>query len=170
MSIIRLRDVNDDWRKRPRLHGRVLAEAWGRYLGRLPWQFSATLTFDPKRVFPVSRDLASREAFWWTGLVAHLCRRQVISAYVIERGESGLWHVHALLGNAGRPNRRTLEGVWRMRHGHAAIKLVNDVAGIALYTTKMATSGDVVISDTVTLPMFRAMVTDIVVPLAREGE
>jgi hypothetical protein len=170
MGTIRLRDVDVDWRRRRGLNGKGLVEAWGGYLGRLPWQFSGTLTFDPKRVFPVSRDLASKEAFWWVGLVAHLCRRPVISAYATERGNSGLWHVHVLLGNAGRPNRRTLEGVWRMRHGHAAIKRVHDVAGIALYTTKRATDGEVVISDTVKLPMFRAMVTDIVVPLAREVE
>jgi hypothetical protein len=149
---------------------RHLAEAWGSYLGRLPWQFSATLTFDPKKVCPTDPQLASREAFWWVGLVGHLCRRQVIWAYAVERGRSGLWHLHVLLGNAGRPNRRTLEGVWRARNGHAAIKRVHDVPGIALYTTKSAAEGEVVVSDTVTLPMFKTMVTDIVVPMVREGE
>ncbi len=57
-----------------------------------------------------------------------------------------------------------------MRNGHAAIKLVYDVPSIALYTTKSATDGEVVVSDTVTLPMFRSKLTDIVVPLLREGE
>jgi len=78
--------------------------------------------------------------------------------------------LHVLLGNAGRPNRRTLEGVWRARNGHAAIERVYDVPGIALYTTKSAAEGEVVVSDTVTLPMFKTMVTDIVVPMVREGE
>jgi hypothetical protein len=136
----------------------------------LPWQFSATLTFDPKRVFPVGRELASREAFWWTRLVSHVCRRPVISVYVVERGASGLWHVHALLGNAGRPNFQTLEGVWRMRNGHAAIKRVHDVIGISLYTTKQVTDDEVVISDTVTLPMFTKQVANIVVPLIPQDE
>jgi hypothetical protein len=144
--------------------------AWASYLGGLPWQLGSTLTFDPKKVFPVNRERASREAFWWVGLVAHICRRQVISAYVIERGDGGLWHVHALLGNVGRPNRRTLEGVWRTRNGHAVVKRVCDVPGIALYTTKQAVDGEVVVSDTVTLPMFKAVATDVVVPLVREGE
>ncbi len=166
--MIRLRDGNDDWRERDRLRGRELVRAWGGYLGRIPWQLSATLTFDPKRVFPVSRDLASREAFWWVGLVARLCRRPVGWAYSVERGKSGLWHAHALLVDAGRPNRETLEKVWLMRNGHAVVKLVRDVIGISLYTTKQAIDGEVVLSDTVTLARFKALAQDLVVPLAGE--
>ena len=169
MGSIRLRDVNDDRREHARLRGGELVRAWGEYLGRIPWQLSATLTFDPKRVFPVSRELASREAFWWLGLVAHLCRRAVAWAYVVERGKSGLWHAHAVLVDAGRPNRKTLEGVWRMRNGHAVVKPVHSVTGIALYTTKQATDGEVVLSDMVTLTRFKTLALDIVVPLAREG-
>jgi len=165
-----MRGLDRGWRGRARPHGEQLAEAWGSYVGRLPWQFSATLTFDPKKVFPVGHDLASREAFWWLGAVAHVCRRPVIWAYALERGASGLWHVHALLGNTGRPNRKTLEGMWRMPNGHAAIRRVYDVTGIALYTTKQATDGEVVVSDTVTLPMFRSQLADVVVPLVPEDE
>ena len=50
------------------------------------------------------------------------------------------------------------------------IKLIHDVPGIAFYTSKRATDGEVVVSDTVTLPMFKAMVTDTVVPLVPEDE
>ncbi len=168
--MIRLRDGNDDWRNRNSLRAGQLVRAWGGYLGRIPWQLSATLTFDPKRVFPVSRDLASRETFWWACLVARLCRRPVAWAYVVERGRSGLWHAHAVLVDAGRPNRKTLESVWRMRNGHAVVKPVRDVIGIALYTTKLAIDGEVVLSDTVTLARFKALAQDLVVPLAGEHE
>ena len=39
----------------------------------------------------------------------------------VRRGtsKSGLCHAQAVLVGAGRPNRKTLEGVWRMRNGHA---------------------------------------------------
>lgn len=170
MGAIRLRERNDDWRERARLHGRELPRAWGKWFGRIPWEVFATLTFDTKVVFPVSRELASREAFWWLGLVAHLCRRPVAWAYVVERGKSGLYHVHAVLVGAGRPNRKTLESVWRMRNGQAVVKPVRDVTGIALYTTKQATDGEVVLSDTVTLTRFKALAPDIVVPFAGEPE
>ncbi len=170
MRTIRLRDVDDDWRSRSRLRGRELVSAWSGYLGRIPWQLSATLTFDPKKVFPATRELACREAFWWVGLVARLCRRPVAWAYVVERGRSGLWHAHAVLVDAGSPNHKTLESVWRMRNGHAVIKPVRDVTGIALYTTKQATDGEVVLSDTVTLARFKALAQHVVVPLAGEHE
>ena len=168
MRTMRLRDVHGDWRERDRLRGAPLARVWGEFLGRVPWQLSATLTFDPKRVFPVPRALASREVYWWLGVVAHLCRRPVAWAYVTERGRSGLWHGHALLAGAGRPNRRTIEGIWRMRNGQAVIKPVHSAKGVALYATKQATDGEVVLSDTVTLTRFKALATDVVVPLVRE--
>ena len=170
MGTIRLRDVNDGWRERDRLRGGALVRAWSDYLGCIPWQLSATLTFDPKKVFPVPRELASREAFWWLGLVSHLCRRPAAWAYVVERGKSGLWHAHAVLVGAGRPDRKTLVGVWHMRNGHAVLTSVNDVKGIALYTTKQATDGEVVLSDTVTLTRFKRLASGMVVPLVGEYE
>jgi hypothetical protein len=57
-----------------------------------------------------------------------------------------------------------------MRNGHAAIKRVHDVIGISLYTTKQVTDDEVVISDTVTLPMFTKQVANIVVPLIPQDE
>ena len=162
--------VSDDWGARTRLHGRELASAWGEWLGRIPWEFFITLTFDPKRVFPVSRDVAAREAFWWLGVAAHLCRRPLVWAYAVERGASGHWHAHAVIADAGEPDWSTLEGVWQMRNGLAVAKPVHSVPGVALYTTKSATDGEVVISDTVDLRRFKALASGIVVPLAREAK
>jgi hypothetical protein len=42
-----------------------LVLAWSQWLERVPWELFVTLTFDPKRVFPVDRNMPSREAFWW---------------------------------------------------------------------------------------------------------
>jgi hypothetical protein len=41
------------------------------------------------------------------------------------------------------------------------------VAGIALYTTKHATDGEVVLSDTVTLARFKKLTSNIVIPFVR---
>jgi hypothetical protein len=57
-----------------------------------------------------------------------------------------------------------------MRNGHAAIKSVDSATGIALCTTKQATTGEVVLSDTVTLTRFKTLASGIVVPLVREVE
>lgn len=162
--------VCDDWSGRTRLRGDELSRVWGEWIGRIPWEIFVTLTFDSERGFRLSRDMASREAFWWLGLVARLCRKPLAWAYAIERGKSGLWHVHALIMGAGEPNWSTLEGVWRMRNGMAVAKPVHSVAGIALYTTKQATGGEVVLSDTVTLTRFKTLASGIVVALRGEDE
>jgi hypothetical protein len=44
--------------------------AWIDFLSRVPWELLVTLTFDPKKVFPVNRHLADREAFEWCALLA----------------------------------------------------------------------------------------------------
>lgn len=162
--------VSDGLRGPTRLRGDELARVWGEWLGRIQWEIFATLTFDSKRGFRLTRDMAGREAFWWLGLVAHLCRRSLAWAYAVERGKSGLWHAHALIVGAGEPSWSTLEGVWRMRNGMAVAKPVHSVPGIALYMTKQASDGEVFLSDTVTLRRFKALASEIVVPFAREGE
>lgn len=40
-----------------------LKEAWGQFLGLLPWQLFVTLTFDLKRVFPVNPNVFTNEQF-----------------------------------------------------------------------------------------------------------
>lgn len=136
MGTIRLRDVNDDGDERARLRGKELVRVWGEWLGRLPWEFFVTLTFDPKRRFPVDRELATKEAFLWLGVVGYATRRPIAWAYAVERGKSGLWHAHALVIGAGNQNWKTLEGVWRMRNGIAVVKPVHSARGISIYTTK----------------------------------
>jgi hypothetical protein len=140
----------DRWEGRTRAAGDILARAWSNYLSRIPWEFFASLTFDPKRVFPVSRECASREAFWWCGSLGHLYRRTVTWIYVVERGHTGLWHAHALIIGAGEQPRwlAALE-TWRERNGKIDLQPVSDVRGVAMYTTKeLAAEGEIVLSDT----------------------
>jgi hypothetical protein len=62
-----------------RLTGARLRDAWGNLLGRFPWQWFVTLTFDPTRVFPVSSAVVEREAIWWGGMVARMLRLPMLS-------------------------------------------------------------------------------------------
>lgn len=139
----------DDWQHRHRLRRAALQLAWSDFLSRVAWELFVTLTFDPKKVFPVSSQTASREAFWWCGQAGRLLRRPIAWVYAPERGPSGLWHVHALLvGTSGNalPAARAL---WRARNGRIDVRLVADVQGVTLYTTKQAAlTGEIVWADT----------------------
>ena len=102
-----------------RARARDLREAWPAFLGPLGWEYFATLTFDPKRVFPVSRALADREAHWWCGLLGRLCHRAVGWLYALERGAGGLWHAHALVIGAKGLNWRLTADLWQARNGRS---------------------------------------------------
>src|SRR5262249_52989821 len=131
------------------LRGQELAQAWGQFLGRIPWQSFVSLTFDPKRRFPVDRDLASREACRWCDLVAYATRRPIGWAVAAERGRGGLWHAHALLAGTSV---KALDGpvaIWNARNGHAHVQRVQSVTGVAMYSAKdVAHGGEVMVSDT----------------------
>ncbi len=161
-TISRLMEGRGGWRKRPRLRGDELVRAWGVFLGRIPWQFFATLTFREA----VSFELASEEAFGWLCVAAYLCRRPVVWAYAVERGRDKLWHVHVVIAGAGEPNLKTLAANWYMRNGNADIKHVYEAQGAAMYTTKDGDLGEVVLSDTLTPARFKAAAS-VVVPLVR---
>ena len=137
-----------DWESRR--HGRKgeLVAAWSDFLGRVPWELFATLTFDPKRVYPVDRVMASREAFWWCNALAHMYRVPAVWAYAPERGATGLWHAHALL--QGTPKRiGEACAVWKARNGHIDVRPVSDGRGITMYASKSAAAtGEIVWSDT----------------------
>jgi hypothetical protein len=133
------------------LRGDALKQAWADFLGRIPWEVFVTLTFDPKRVFDVDRELAMKEARWWCGEVSRLVRKPVAWVIAPERGHGGRWHAHVLL--AGLPSMgigRAPEAIWRQRNGYIDVDRVTDVDVAALYTTKAAAlTGDIELSDTV---------------------
>jgi hypothetical protein len=68
---------------------KALSQAWGLFFGRVPWEAMATLTFDPKRVFPVSSARAWAEATDWCSRLGYIYRRQVDWLCATERGRSG---------------------------------------------------------------------------------
>lgn len=151
-------NTEECWPHRNRLEGAALRSAWADLLSRVPWKLFVTLTFDPKRVYPVSATTASREAFWWCGQTSRVLRSPVGWVYAPERGRSGQWHVHALL--VGVPDRilASIE-IWKGRNGFIDVQQVRDVRGVALYTTKAAAlTGEVAWSDT--LGRYRASLTD----------
>jgi hypothetical protein len=137
-----------DWSCRNYRRRGELAAAWSDLLSRMPWELFVTLTFDPKRVFPVDRIQASREAFWWCCETARIYRTPIAWAYAPERGASGLWHVHALL--AGTPPGLTAAApMWKERNGHIDVRPVWEIRGATLYASKSAAAtGEIVWSDT----------------------
>lgn len=132
-----------------RLHGRALSEAWGTFLGRVPWQLFVTLTFDPIQWPSVDKQLAMKEAIWWCQQTSRLVRRPLAWALAAERGRGGRWHAHVLLvglpdGLGGGP-----EAMWRQRNGHLDVKEVWRSDRLSVYATKQAAlEGDVELSDT----------------------
>ena len=142
-----------------RLRRDRLVDAWGQFLGRVPWQFMVTLTFDPHRIFPVGRQTAMREAVTWCHRVAWVVRRPVAWLVAVERGRAGLWHAHVLLVGAPDHLGPAAEAMWRQRNGFIHVTRVDTARGAVLYATKEAARlGDVELSDT--LVRYRTRVSD----------
>src|SRR5687768_4128915 len=95
---------------------RELPYAWAQLMGRIPWQWLVTLTFDPKRVFPISQDYAQREAVGWCHIVQYTYRRRAGWFVATERHRSGRYHAHVLLVGAAKDLHSATE-VWRERNG-----------------------------------------------------
>jgi hypothetical protein len=134
-----------------RLRGPALQLAWGAFLGRVRWDNFVTLTFDPKRVFPVGQERAVREAVSWCNGVARALRTPVGWVVAPERTRSGQWHSHALLVGVEHEQAVALAAPWQFRNGMIDIRRVaaGDSNTIALYTTKEAAiTGEAVLSDT----------------------
>lgn len=138
-----------EWSQRFRTKGTVLAQAWAELMGRMPWEHFVTLTFDPKRVYPVTQHVASTEAFWWCSQTAHVSRSRLGWLYATERTPSGTHHVHVLLIGIGDSLGAAPVAMWRQRNGFIDARPVSEQIGAVLYTTKeAATTGEVVFSDT----------------------
>jgi len=133
-----------------RLVGADLIDGWATWLGHFPWQWFITLTFDPKRVFPVSQAVAEREASWWCELVARTVRLPVGWVCAPERGRWGQWHAHVVMLAPGLVwSPRAVLPVWKRRNGRIDLRPVHDLRGLGLYLTKEAAeAGTIVLSDT----------------------
>ena len=142
-----------------RLRRDRLVDAWGQFLGYVPWQFMVTLTFDPRRIFPVSRQTAMREAVGWCHRLSWVVRRPVAWLVAVERGKAGLWHAHVLLVGAPEHLGPAPEAMWRQRNGFIRVTPVDTARGAVLYATKEAARvGEVELSDT--LIRYRPRVSD----------
>ena len=135
------------WANRIRVRGENLQAAWLELLSPIQWAWFVTLTFDPKRVYPVGCTRAAKEAFKWCGLVEWACRRPVLWMIAPERGASGQWHVHVLLAEeAGDVS--ALAAIWRSRNGEIDVRPVTSSTGVILYATKQAAfSGEILLSN-----------------------
>ena len=132
-----------------RLRRDMLVDAWGCFLGRVPWQFMVTLTFDPRRIFPVDRQTAMREAVGWCHRLSWVVRRPVAWLVAVERGKAGRWHAHVLLVGAPDHLGPAPEAMWRQRNGFIRVMQVDQARGAVVYATKEAARlGDVELSDT----------------------
>jgi hypothetical protein len=113
-----------------------LAEAWGEFLGRFPWDWFCTLTFrDPVPSFTAhrrfeyfARDLeraAGQPIAWFRG---------------DEYGpRGGRLHIHALIANVANLDRFTWMARWENRNGYARIFIFDPTQGAAYYCAKYVT-------------------------------
>jgi hypothetical protein len=142
---------SERWQGRTRARGEMLISAWADFLSGLAWQFFVTLTFDERRFkSPPSWELASREAFWWLGLLAKVARRSIGWVYAVERSSGGAWHVHALVIGTREPFSGGARTCWRERNGIVTVEPVSDRRGVTLYVSKQAAlQGELVLADTI---------------------
>lgn len=158
-----------DWKTRNRIGQENLRRAWDDYLGRFPWEWFCTLTFDPKRA-NCTRDKVDREAFDWCNLTARTLRKPIGWVYAPERSRGGAWHAHVLMtGGIERRDLKSCEGVWRARNGLLDIRSVWHGRGASFYTSKSASMwGALVCSDTLT--QYRAAMKDSLVVALHSSE
>jgi hypothetical protein len=140
------------YRTRIRYDGNDLSAAWASFLGRVPWKVMVTLTFDPKRVFPVDQSRASREAWDWCTKLGWMLRRRIAWLYATERGRTGQWHAHALVADASVKDLEAALAIWKLRNGTTHARKVSAGFVAVLYVTKSARYGtEVVLSDEIVL-------------------
>lgn len=143
--------LQDDRIPYVRVRNPELRVGWIDFVGAIPWEWFVTLTFDPKRVFPVGRERAGREATRWCQSLAWMYRRPVGWLISPERGRSGQWHAHALLIGLPR-DISDAAAPWESRNGKINLRRSYRGLGATLYATKeTGPSGEVLLSDTLHL-------------------
>lgn len=140
--------AHEDAGNAPKTRRRDVSSGWADWVGVIPWKHFVTPTFDPKRRFPVGRDLAERETFELCGLMCRASRRQLPWLFAVERGRSGLWHSHLLLTNVPEAALDTGLRYWESRNGRVDNRDVSEAQKLLRYITKEAGGlGNVCCSD-----------------------
>ena len=142
--------ASERWEERATLRGEQLRVAWSHFLGNVPWVTMATLTFDPRKRFDVSRETASRETFGWCGLASFTLRKPLAWIYATERQKSGRWHGHVLIAGAQPDQFKAPSAIWQERNGMTDVRPVSYSHGALRYIAKdAAEEGELVLSDTI---------------------
>jgi hypothetical protein len=130
-----------------RVRNPLLQLGWMEFVSAIPWEWFVTLTFDPKKVWSVSRDTAARETIRWFGDVERYFRRHIGWLAALEQHKSGRWHSHGLL--AGVPARLDpLVAIWEGRNGRAEVQPAGNSARRCLYVSKEAAeNGEILLGD-----------------------
>ena len=126
-----------------------LAEAWGEFLTRFPWDWFCTFTFrDPVPSFTAHHRFAyfARDLERAAGLPIAWFRGDEYGP----RG--GRLHLHALILNVGNLRRLTWMDRWNERNGYARILPFDAEKGAAFYCAKYVTKqfGNWDLSDNIT--------------------
>jgi hypothetical protein len=115
---------------------KLTRDAWVRLLQNAEFTAFATLTFDPKRVFPVSRQRAESEFRKFMASYCHLNRLNPDWLAVVERHQSGIHHLHVGLVGLSLPQVDLLLDSWRNRNGLTRGDEVYNQSGMLRYLLK----------------------------------
>jgi len=116
----------------------LVRREWGRFVGGFEWDHVATLTFT---VNP-SEETAERQVRRWVRRLEQRAGRAVNVFHAIERGASGLRHVHALTRGTGALPASALRAAWPC--GRSAVNVYDARRGAAAYATKTTADADAV--------------------------
>lgn len=117
-------------RTRPMRHEMDVRGAWAGFVGDLPWDHVATLTFAEQP----SEMTAVREVKGWRRRLEQRAGRRVDLWFSIERGSSGMRHAHTLTHGTARLSAKALRAAWRC--GYTSVSRYDEQRGAAAYATK----------------------------------
>ena len=138
------------WTSKPVRVRAEIVECWVELLSPVAFQHAVTLTFDPKRVFPVGRSRAEDEVQKLMCPIEWMSRGRVEWILAVEAHRSGLHHAHLAVARLKDADLETLERLWNRRNGNSKVRPIDNVSGWISYLAKEAASqGDLILSDSV---------------------
>lgn len=139
---------------------RRLHHGWVQLLDRYPWDWYCTLSFDHKKIsmpggfvsqeraLKLFRVMTNRMSRGIDGKRWYPKSEGVYYAVALENHQSGILHIHALLGHNKNLNRETSVRIWQKdwfnRCGHAKFEIPRNDDRVQYYVTKAVASGGTV--------------------------